>query len=74
MPQWEGGAMKVKVQVSIPARSGDVQTQVLQYDVTYDNKLRVARWQLLPGQGELIRPSVAVPRDCHLSINIPRKG
>lgn len=66
--------MKVKVQVSIPTGSGDVQTQVLQYDVTYDQKLRVARWQLLPGQGELIRPSVASPRNCHLSINIPRKG
>jgi hypothetical protein len=66
--------MKVKVQVSIPAGSGDVQTQVLQYDVIYDHKLRVARWQLLPGQGELIRPSVAIARNCHLSINIPRKG
>ncbi|KPL18893.1 MAG: hypothetical protein AMJ92_05750 [candidate division Zixibacteria bacterium SM23_81] len=70
----EGKAVKVKVQVSILPDSGDVQIQVLKYDVTYDQKLRVARWQLLPGQGELIRPSVAIPRNCHLSINIPRKG
>jgi len=51
--------MKVVVQVTIPARPGNVQAQVLKYDVKYDQKLGVARWQLLPGQGELIQPSGA---------------
>jgi len=47
--------MQVVVQVNNQVESGNMRTQVLKYDVTYDQTLGIARWQLLPGQSELIQ-------------------
>jgi hypothetical protein len=54
--------MQVVVQVNNKMVSGNMQNQALKYDVTYDQRLAVTRWQLLPGQGELIHPSAVLPR------------
>lgn len=60
-PQWEGEDMQVVVQVIDKIGSGNMRTHVLKYDVTYDKRLEITRWQLLPGQGELIQPSEITP-------------
>jgi hypothetical protein len=65
---WEGDDMQVVVQVISPTASGNMRILVLKYDVTYNERLEMARWQLLPGQGELIQPSEApqamIPEYC----------
>ena len=53
--------MQVAVQVINQMGSGNMRTQVLKYDVTYDQRLGIARWQLLPGQNELIQSSDVYP-------------
>lgn len=50
--------MRVLVQVASQVRPGVVPSQVLKYDVTYNRRLGVACWQLLPGQRELIPAKV----------------
>jgi hypothetical protein len=54
--------MQVMVQVISPMGSGKMRIQVLKYDVIYDQRLEIARWQLLPGQGELIQPAEILPQ------------
>lgn len=66
--------MKVVVQVKSPMGSGNMRSQVLKYEVTHDRRLGVVRWQLLPGQGELIGPAEAFLREGHLNASEPRKG
>jgi len=46
--------LQVLVQVKSAVGSGEMRTHDLKYDVSYDPRLRVARWQLLPGQGHLV--------------------
>ena len=60
--------MQVVVQVINQMGSGNMQTQALKYDVTYDQRLEITRWLLLPGQGELIHPSEVPP-----SGNVPER-
>ena len=60
--QRESGDMQVVVQVINQMGSGNMQTQVLKYDVTYDQRLEITRWQLLPGQGELIQVPEVPPQ------------
>lgn len=66
--------MKVLVQVTTSTKSGNVRAQVLKYDVEYDQRLGVVRWQLLPGQGELIHSTGASARGSVLGAHHPRKG
>jgi hypothetical protein len=66
--------MRVVVQVSSLVRSGDVPVHVLKYDVTYDGRLGVTRWQLLPGQGELVPPSASTCKGYRPAISESRKG
>jgi hypothetical protein len=63
-PRSMTGRILVEVIIQLNGANGSQQPrpQVLRYDVQYDQRLGVARWQLVPGQGELVFTSVANSR------------